>query len=154
MATPSKLKLVSPLKPVSEQVKGTAAAEVNPAEPTMPKKVREDDELRELWEEIVPDLLDAGLLAKSDGPAIEMAIRHFRAARDASDDLSIGEPTVWDEKNARPMKNPSEVVFRSESLAFLEYAKQLGMTFAARARTPMPKGADGGDANPFIPQAQ
>src|SRR5690242_18081326 len=135
VATQRKLKVVGPLKPLEEQIKGTAAAEVNPSTPRMPKKVSEDDELRELWEEIVPDLVDAGLVAKSDAPAIEMAIRHFRAARDASDDLAVGEPTVWDEKNARPMKNPSEVVFRSESLAFLDYAKQLGMTFAARAST-------------------
>ena len=77
-----------------------------------------------------------------------MCLRHFRAARDASDALAAGEPTTWDAKNGREMKNPAEVVFRSESSAFLEYAKQLGLTFVARARTPV-KGSDDGEGNPF-----
>lgn len=53
-----------------------------------------------------------------------------------------------DEKNGRDMKNPAEVVFRSESDMFLKYASQLGMTFVSRARTPAAKGADD-DVNPF-----
>lgn len=57
---------------------------------------------------------------------------------------------MWDEKNGREMKNPAEVVFRSESLAFLEYGRQIGLTFGARARTPMVGGAED-DGNPFAP---
>ena len=60
-----------------------------------------------------------------------------------------GSVTLWDAKNQRDMKNPAEVVFRSESSMFLEYARQLGMTFVSRARTPGQDMSDGGEANPF-----
>ena len=143
------LKLVSPVRPVAGATAGTVAAEVPALSPLKPGAVAADEVLSELWDLMVPGLDAAGLVSPSDGPAVELCLRHFRAARAASDDLARGEPTVWDAKNARPMKNPSEVVFRSESLAFLEYAKQLGMTFVSRARTPAAtKGADDG-GNPF-----
>lgn len=149
---PLKLKLASHLSLVgADAVKGSAAADVPAMAPRKPAKVVADPELSVLWDEIVPQLDQAGLLAPSDAPAVELALRHFRAARDASDDLAKGQPTVWDEKNGRLMKNPAEVVFRSESLAFLEYCKQLGMTFVSRARTPSVKGAADGEPNPFAP---
>lgn len=142
------LKIVSPLRSVESAVKGSAAAVAPARAPRMPDAVEADAELSRLWGEIVPELDAAGLVSPSDGAAIEMCLRHFRAARAASDELAEGDATTWDAKNGRPMKNPAEVVFRSESLAFLEYAKQLGMTFVTRARTPMAKGADDG-GNPF-----
>lgn len=129
------------------------AADVAPKGPAKTAAVEADDGLSGLWDLIVQPLSEAGLLAEADGLAVEMCIRHFRAARAASDDLSRGESTVWDRKNERSMKNPSEVVFRSESMAFLEYAKQLGMTFMSRARTPSLKGDADGEANPFAPAA-
>ena len=143
------LKIVSPLKPVGEAMAGTAAADVPALAPLKPDEVATDEVLSGLWDLIVPQLDEAGLVSPADGPAVELCIRHFRAARAASDELAQGQATVWDDKNGRPMKNPAEVVFRSESLAFLEFAKQLGMTFVARARTPAAsKGADDG-GNPF-----
>lgn len=143
------LKIVSAIQPVADATSGTVAAEVPALAPLKPEAVVDDETLSALWDLIVPGLDAAGLVSPSDGPAVELCLRHFRAARDASDHLASGKPTVWDAKNERPMKNPSEVVFRSESLAFLEYAKQLGMTFVSRARTPAAtKGADDG-GNPF-----
>lgn len=141
------------LKIVAETAKpeteGTAAAEVPKIAPPKPAAVAASEELSEMWDEIVPQLDRAGLVAPSDGPVIEMCLRHFLAARIASDDFLAGTPTMWDAKNARYMKNPSEVIMRSESMAFFEYAKQLGMTFLSRARTKV-SGVDGGDDdNPF-----
>lgn len=143
------LKLAGHLKAVPTPAEGTAAADAPPQAPAKPKAVAEDDVLSELWDVIVPEVDRAGLLSPADGPAVEMCLRHFRAARSASDELAAGSATVWDAKNERSMKNPAEVVFRSESLAFLEYAKQLGMTFVSRARTPSAKGDVDGEANPF-----
>ena len=148
MGTRGRLKLVNHLNAVPAVAEGTAAADVRPLAPAKPEAVVADEVLSGLWDEIVPELDAAGLLAQSDGPAVELCLRHFRAARAASDDLARGSSTMWDEKNQRSMKNPAEVVFRSESMAFLEYAKQLGMTFVSRARTPG-SATGGADENPF-----
>lgn len=143
------LKLAGHLKAVPSPAAGTAAADAPAEAPLKPAAVSDDQALSDLWDAIVPEVDRAGLLTPADGPAVEMCLRHFRAARAASDELAAATATVWDHKNERPMKNPAEVVFRSESLAFLEYAKQLGMTFVSRARTPSSKGDVDGEANPF-----
>lgn len=149
MGARGSLKIAAHLKAVPDAIAGTAAAQVAAVAPVMPQAVADSEELRALWEQIVPSLDEAGLIAAADGPAVEMALRHYRAARAASDDLAAGSSTTYDAKNQRDMKNPAEVVFRSESMAFLEYAKQLGMTFVSRARTPAAKGADDDGGNPF-----
>ena len=143
------LKLVTHLQPVSDAVAGSAAADVPALAPEKPAAVVADAVLSEMWDQIVPGLDRAGLVTPSDAAAVELCLRHFRAARTASDELARGEATVLDEKNGRLMKNPAEVVFRSESLAFLEYAKQLGMTFVSRARTPGSATGGAADENPF-----
>lgn len=125
----------------------TAADQVQPLAPAKPQAVEDNDDLSALWDLVVPELDRVGLLALSDGPAIEMALRHFLLARRASDDVT--DIAVADHHNGGTMKkNPAEAVFRAESEMFLKYAQQLGMTFVSRARTPVAKGA-GEDANPF-----
>lgn len=157
-----KLKLAQHLKlasvdgdVVTEAIKGTAAADVQLGMPPKPRAIADDDEFSEVWDAIVPELYAAKLCSRIDWPILEMLVRHFVAARDASDDLNLGESTVWDEKNDRPMKNPAEVVFRSESMAFMAYAKEMGMTFASRAAAPGRRSgttppAGGEDENPFL----
>lgn len=158
MATPKgtglRLRGASHLKPVPDAVediaRGTVAADVPKKSLRMPKSIEDDDDLRELWEDIVPDLYEYGMTSACDRPTIELMIRHFHAARVASEDLNLGEPTVWDEKNGRWMKNPSEVVFRSQSMAFMAYAKEMGMTFASRTRIPsQQQKATADEGNPF-----
>lgn len=136
---------------VEEVTKSTAAADVPTAEacPPVPRSFEGDQDLCELWDDIVPDLARAGVVSRIDRPALELMIRHFHAARLASEDLNLGEPTVLNEKTQVPMKNPAETVFRVQSLSFLAYAKECGMTFASSANLrPTPPGGDGG--NPFI----
>lgn len=142
------LKLANPLVSVADSSKGTAAAVAQPLAPTKPVEVEQDPTLSALWDAIVPQLDEAGLLTRADGPAVELALRHFAAARVASDKLMAEGPVEVDEKNQRRMKNPAEVIFRSESELFLKYAVQLGMTFVSRARTVMPEGG-ASDGNPF-----
>ena len=142
------------LKPVPDAVEGitegTAAADVPINMPRMPKSVQDDEDLRELWEDIVPELFEFGMVSRIDKTSLELMIRHFYAARVASEDLNLGEPTVWDEHHGRPMKNPSEVVFRSQSMAFMAYAKEMGMTFASRTRIPsQQQKATADEGNPF-----
>lgn len=144
------LKLANPLTPVGDAVRGTAAANMPAQAPAKPAAVEANEDLSALWDDVVGVLNKAGLVSPSDAPAIELALRHFLAARAASDQLLAEGPVEEDRKNERRMKNPAEVVYRSESLAFLEYAKQLGMTFASRAR--ISTGEDGGaNGNPFSP---
>lgn len=126
----------------------TAASDFRADRPVKPEDLPES--LCELWDDIVSALDDAGLLSKVDGPAISLALRHYMVAVRASEDVVTDGPMIWDEKNGRYMKNPASVVFAQQSSAFLEYAKQLGLTFVSRARTPARQGDDDGQSgNPF-----
>lgn len=128
----------------------TLADATRPAAPEKPAGL--PDSVSAAWDVIVPALDEVGVLARCDGPALELALRHYVTAVAASDDV-VAEPRLFDEKNGRPMKNPSSQVFRDHSSAFLEYAKQLGLTFVSRARAPRPdEGAGGGASNPFAAQ--
>ena len=148
LANNRSLKLVKDTALIDELAKGTAAADVQVQMPQKPRAIQDDEALSELWDTIVPELWNAKVTSRIDWPSLELMIRHFHAARMASDDLNLGEPTVWDEAHNRPMKNPSEVVFRSESMAFMAYAREMGMTFASRARVPSAPVAD--PENPFL----
>ncbi|MFE9317841.1 P27 family phage terminase small subunit [Streptomyces albidoflavus] len=101
-----------------------------------------------LWDAIVPELDRAGLLTRADGPTVELAIRHFLAARKAGNALQAGEVVLDDAAHGgTAKKNPAGAEMRSQSQLFLEYAKQLGMSFAARAR--MPAKDEATEVNPF-----
>jgi len=107
------------------------------------------DALSDVWDSTVDALDEAGLLAAVDGPTLELALRHYLSAVKASDDLLSSGSTMYDEKNEREMKNPASQVFRDHSTAFLEFAKQLGLSFVARARVATAKADAGDDGNPF-----
>lgn len=128
--------------------KATAAMAIKPLAPDKPEKL--PPEVSAAWDSIVPELEAAGLLARCDGPTIELALRHFVIARHASEQL-LGRKTVTirDQKNNRTAKHPASQVMRDHSTAFLEYAKTLGLSFVARARTPMKGADDDGEDNPF-----
>lgn len=142
------LKLPNHLQPVpARNAKPQTAADT--AKPVMPAKPDGlPGRVSELWDEVGAALDDNGLIASCDGPTLELALRHYVAAVAASNDLAE-TPRLYDDKNQRPMKNPSSQVFRDHSSAFLEYAKQLGMSFAARARIPVRESEGGGEENPF-----
>lgn len=141
------LKLPSHLQAVpAASEPSTAADTVKPVMPEKPAALPE--RVSQMWDEVGSALDESGLIARCDGPVLELALRHYMVAAAASDDLS-DEPRVWDEKNERWAKNPSSQVFRDHSTAFLDYAKQLGMTFVARARTPVKGDESGGEVNPF-----
>lgn len=144
------LKLANHLHAVPDATKGSAAADVQALAPLKPAAVAQNEELSKLWDDIVPQLDRAGLVAVSDGPSIELALRHFLMARQASDNIG-GDVVVDDKAHSGVKKNPAEAVFRAQSEMFLKYAQQLGMTFVSRARTPSAKGDAGGDQNPFAP---
>lgn len=116
--------------------------------PMKPDAVTANAALSELWDQVVPELDRAGLVTVSDAPSIELALRHFLMARQASDAVG-SQVSVKDHHHDDEKKNPAEAVFRAESEMFLKYAQQLGMTFVSRARTPAAKGATDGGSNPF-----
>ena len=145
------LKLVAPSPDPSVAPKpggpDTAASLIVPSAPDKPGKL--PDEVSELWDMLVESLDKAGMIARCDGPTLELALRHFVAARVASDEIIYGSATMHDDKNDRPMKNPTSQIFHNHSTAFLEFAKQLGLTFVARARTPIRTDEGRDDGNPF-----
>ena len=142
------LKIASHLTAVSDATKGTAATDVPALAPNKPAAVKANEVLSELWDQVVPELDRAGLITVSDGPSVELALRHFVLARQASESIGA-DVAVADHGHGGVKKNPAEAVFRAESEMFLKYAQQLGMTFVSRARTPAAKGADDDGGNPF-----
>jgi len=145
----SELKLPPNLRLVTDKSPdvSSANASISPTAPERPDGLPES--LHGLWDKLVSELDDAGLIAVVDGPTLELALRHYAAAVQASDELLGGTSTMHDDKNDRVMKNPASQVFRDHSTAFLEFAKQLGLSFTARARTTVAKEADDGSRNPF-----
>lgn len=145
----SQLKLPPALRLVGDKTLDTGSMHsmVSTTGPQQPEGLPK--ELAALWDTLVGELDDAGLISVIDGPTLELALRHYLAAVKASDDLLTGGSTTYDDKNEREMKNPASQVFRDHSTAYLEFAKQLGLSFVARARTPGTKGDADGDDNPF-----
>jgi P27 family predicted phage terminase small subunit len=128
----------------------SAASIVPKVAPAKPDVVAANEELSLLWDQIVPELDRTGLVAPSDAPMIEVALRSFLLVRTAHEQIIAdgGRVTVADTNHGGVKKSPAETVFRSQADLFLRYAQQLGMTWMSRARTPMP-GGEGGEANPF-----
>lgn len=126
----------------------TAHTAIRPQRPVKPAGLPKAAE--PMWDEIVDALDAAGLIARCDAATLELALRHYLAAVRASNALMRSAVTQEDKKNQRVMKNPASQVFRDHSTAFLEFAKQLGLTFVSRARVPLgDKEAGGGAHNPF-----
>jgi len=131
----------------------TAADKVTPQAAAKPDGFPDDDpNMVALWDQMVPLLDRAGLMTAADGPAVELALRHFLAARRASDAMMELDIAVEDQRNGGSRKNPAGVEFRAQSEMFLQYVKQLGMSFASRARIPAQKDAQGDNGNPFASQ--
>lgn len=130
------------------QVVDSVASEVPARAPEIPAGVRADPELLAAWEETVPGLDATGLVTDADGPAIEQMLRHLVASRRAWRTFMDEGIQIMGE-NGTMKKNPCEAIFRAESAAFLEYAKQLGATWMARARTTASGRGEGKSANPF-----
>jgi P27 family predicted phage terminase small subunit len=148
-ATVSHLKLPPSLSAVlpGEVRQDTMNSMLSPTRPRKPDAL--PAALDVLWESTVDALDEAGLLASVDGPTLELALRHYLAAREASNDLLEHGSTLHDDKNERDMKNPASQVFRDHSTAYLEFAKQLGLSFVARARVTTAKGDATDAGNPF-----
>lgn len=149
------LKIPSHLSAVPDPAGGTvgkpevtAAAAVGGGRPQKPKSM--PAAASRMWDQIVDDLEDTGLLAKCDAATLELALRHYALAVRASNSIMRASVIQKDHKNKREMKHPASQVFHAHSSAFLEYAKQLGLTFVSRARTPFGDQEGGtGDGSPF-----
>lgn len=149
MGSRGPLKIVPPVPIPSrdEPVEETAQTRIRSSAPRKPDKLPAGGS--KVWDEIIEALDEAGMIASCDGPTLELAVRHYLAAVKASNALMRESVTKLDKKNGRVMKNPANQVFRDHSTAFLEFAKQLGLSFVARARVPVRDEGDGDDGNPF-----
>ena len=132
---------------IDDRPADSAVSRVSLTAPVKPDKL--PPLVSDAWDEIVPELDAAGMLSPVDGPTLELALRHYAAAVKASNALLRGAVVKHDDKNERDMKNPASQVFRDHSTAFLEYAKQLGLSFAARTRLPGRDDDADTDSNPF-----
>lgn len=146
------LKIVGATGPADDEEATTLADELAPGAPEKPEGMPEPED--KLWDALVPELDKLGLVCTVDGLTVDLALRHYLAARRASEELAqAAGVSLHDEKNGRLQKHPAETVFRLHSDAFLKYAGQLGMTFVSRARL-QARGDDGDEAeNPFTSTA-
>lgn len=147
---PKNLKLGAPdLRAIgpNDVVEETAASKLKPMRPKKPTGL--PAVAGKMWDQIVEDLDEAGLIARCDAAALELAVRHYAAAVRASNSLMRTPVTQHDKKNDRSMKNPAAVVFAQHSAEFREYAKLLGLTIVSRARLPVGDQEGGNDGSPF-----
>lgn len=136
--------------PEGDEVPLSAAATVPSKRPEMPTGMTLAEQ--RAWEQLADALAEAGLIAACDGYTLELAVRHYCAAVAAHKNLKRNGPTIYDDKNKRYAKNPASQLFREHSQMYAEYAKLLGLAFAARARIPVaPEGGESGSSNPFSP---
>lgn len=124
----------------------SAADRVSSRAPEIPDDLPGD--LRGLWTTVVDELDHIGMLSRVDGMALHLALLHFQAATAAAGDLSAAGSTVTGAMGG-PIKNPSSQVFKENTAAFTELAKQLGLTFAARVRIALPEEKSDDLSNPF-----
>lgn len=134
----------------ADDAPATLADELTPGAPDQPAGM--SDAGRVLWDALVPQLDELGLVCTVDGLTIDLALRHYLAAQKASDELAAAATVaIRDDKNDRQQKHPADAVFRLHSDMFLKYADKLGMTFVSRARLAAKGGAGDGEDNPFAP---
>lgn len=148
LKTPDHLKLAPP--PEGAPAAPTAVSDIVPAgRPEMPSGMTVAEQ--RIWTQLVDALVAAGIVAACDGLTIELAVRHYCAAAAAHRTLKRSGASIRDDKNKRDAKAPASAVFMQHSQAFREYAKLLGLSFAARARIEAPDGGAHGDGtrNPF-----
>jgi P27 family predicted phage terminase small subunit len=103
---------------------------------------------------IVPGLDRAGLLSQADLASVVLMLEHFVSTHKAYQDIQRTGLVVPATTDGIEKKSPAEAIMRLQSAYFLDYAKQLGMTWMARARTPAaPRAEEEDGANPFGSEA-
>ena len=112
-----------------------------------PEGIRSNTRMEEIWDWLVPKLIEAGLAHGMDSLTVELAVRHYVHAIEASDKLL--EESILIKGRDEHKRNPLETVFRNESLAFLQYVKQLGLSFGSRVRLQDIEAAREAEENPF-----
>lgn len=149
---PAHLKLAPGSLPSDEPAEPLSVADLVPTgRPDVPSGMTVGE--LKVWTQLVDALERAGLIAECDGLTVELAVRHYCAAQAAHKTLKRSGSSVHDDKNKREAKAPASAVFLQHSAAFREYAKLLGLSYAARARIAPEEGAGGGrsSGNPFEP---
>lgn len=126
---PSHLRAVQP-----GEKPGAKVPDLPLAGPPKPKKLPKA--VSKVWDSLVPTLSAGGYLSPADGPALELAIRHYLIAVKAGDELlhDNTELVKYDDKNKREMKHPSSQIMRDHSSEFLKYANSIGLVFGAREK--------------------
>ena len=112
-----------------------------------PEGIRSNERMEEIWDWIVPKLVTAGLAHEMDSLTVELAVRHYVHAIDASDRL-LKEDILLPGRN-EDKRNPLETVFRNESMSFLQYVKQLGLSFGSRVRLQDVEAKREAEENPY-----
>ena len=112
-----------------------------------PEGIRSNERMEEIWDWIVPKLVTAGLAHEMDSLTVELAVRHYVHAIDASDRLLKEDILIPGRDEDK--RNPLETVFRNESMSFLQYVKQLGLSFGSRVRLQDVEAKREAEENPF-----
>ena len=112
-----------------------------------PEGIRSNERMEEIWDWIVPKLVTAGLAHEMDSLTVELAVRHYVHAIDASDRLLKEDILIPGRDEDK--RNPLETVFRNESMSFLQYVKQLGLSFGSRVRLQDVEAKREAEENPY-----
>lgn len=116
-----------------------------PAPPFLPP------EGRQVWDEVVEDLDRGGVLVRVDGPSLEAYVMAVVMHRKASRKLIKEGPVVKGYRGSK-VKNPALQVQRDQAATIRAFAREFGLTPAARVNLPAPEPADDEDDDLLTPR--
>lgn len=93
----------------------------------------------EIWNELIPQLEEAGTLDRADGIALEVLVTAVAIMRQAAEMLPKGNGTglVIQQPSGRVAADPHFVVWQQAAGVARQFAEQFGLTPSARARLGM-----------------
>lgn len=99
--------------------------------PAMPEFLPE--EVQRLWFEYAPKLEELGLLTAVDGMSLAFLLLHYHFAAETVA-IITRDGLVRTDENGADRKHPLFQVMRDNSMAYLRYAAEFGLTPSSRSR--------------------
>lgn len=94
------------------------------------------EDAKEMWTQLAPEMVKAGILRSVDGPAFVIMAIHYAVAIDAARAVEgkakVEKDTAHDDTER---KHPLMQILKDNSAAFRSFATEFGMTPSSRGRT-------------------
>lgn len=106
-------------------------------------------EARAEWDRVVPELQRLQLTKQPDAASLVAYCLAWERLVAATAIVDHEGMVIHDDVQGRAQRHPALLTAEAASKELRSWAQQFGLTPSAEARLRMPKGDDGGEANPF-----